>query len=68
MHPRRADGFQLKQGKSPDPLDGRLQMDHWIVESVHLLSQNPYEHLVVVISGLLSGANPFFDSASVGMA
>ena len=43
-------------------------MDHWIVESVRLLSQNPYQHSVFVISGFLSGGNPFFDSASVGMA
>ena len=68
LHLRRAHGFQLKQGKSPNPLDGRRQMHHWFLGSVSLFSQIPGQHLIVVVSGFLSGGNPFFDSTSVGMA
>ena len=68
LHLRRAHGFQLNQGKRPNPLDGRRQKHHWFLGSVSLFSQIPGQHLIVVVSGFLSGGNPFFDSTSVGMA
>ena len=68
LHLRRAHAFQLQQGKSPNPLDGRRQIHRWILGLVSLFSQIPDQHLIVVTSGLLSGGKPFFDSALVGMA
>ena len=63
-----ADGFWLKQGKSPNLLDERGYFPNGFEVAWLATGKSPFSTWYFAMSDFLFKRNPLFDSASFGMA